>query len=57
MSKKRGSPQVTVRIPSELLAVCKKAIKEGKARNMTSLIKKALVNYLELDPDYYLIPY
>jgi len=50
-----NSPVVSVRLPFQLLKECKKAIKDGKARNMTELVKKALILYLKLNPEDYLL--
>jgi len=50
-----NSPVVSVRLPFELLKECKKAIKDGKARNMTELVKKALIFYLKLNLENYLL--
>jgi hypothetical protein len=52
-----NSPTVTVRIPIDILEKCKQTIKEGKHKNMSELIKRALICYLNLNiQDYFFEP-
>jgi Arc/MetJ-type ribon-helix-helix transcriptional regulator len=48
-----NSPTVTVRIPIDILEKCRESIREGKHKNMSELIKKALISYLNLNPENY----